>query len=377
MAHSLLRVALLVPALSALPNVARGAPAHPGLVITEAPACRVVLTKLSYDGPGADDEEFIELFVERTGRVTGDPPTAIDAGSSMPACHAPHPSAESGPSPTDGGVPEEAGLDVASRGLTLGDCGLGELRLVNGGSGACDEYRIIPLGPVRVPDDGYIVVCAQDSVFSSACDVDTAGRSALKNGFLQNGPNDGLSFIDSGGVTRLEIGYEGGPPCFSPAFVAMVDETGETSAGSLDDDVNVVCGSGFVLRPISEVPFRTAATCSTAGAGDAGADVAQRFRSGSGGSASTLPGLEYAPDSGASFSPMFTLPDGSFSAPPRLNSAPIDPTSCRMSAKTTAPSDWIAVAPAVLLFRRRKRQRRAILRADFSARSAIALRRSP
>src|SRR5262245_40981263 len=137
MAHAILR---LVPrSTMALLLAARAAAAAPnGLVVSETPHCRVSLSKFSYDGPGADDEEFVELVVDRCAGEGGAPPARPDPQPPTPPCNTPH--ADAGV--TDAGAPPDARADAPSGALTLGDCGLGELRLVNGGAGACDEYRV-------------------------------------------------------------------------------------------------------------------------------------------------------------------------------------------------------------------------------------------
>jgi hypothetical protein len=148
----------------------------------------------------------------------------------------------------------------------LGDCGLERLDLVSGGSGACDVYRTIPLLDVPVPEDGYLVLCASDSTLASvgACDLSTAGRSALKNGWLQNGPADGLRFVaTSGGV--VELAYEGTPSCFSSASVPLPEESGELDVdGASVDDVAVQCSGGYTLRPYSLEGLRSPNDCRTA-----------------------------------------------------------------------------------------------------------------
>src|SRR5262249_32014121 len=159
MAHAIFRLILLSITL-VLVRTAAAAPN--ALVVSETPLCRVSLTKVSYDGPGADDEEFIELFVERLGGTgAAGPPSVPDAPPPQPTCTSPHRMADSGAPPSDAAVLPDANADAASGKPILRDCGLVELRLVNGGGGACDEYRAIPLGPVEIPDDGYLVLCAQ------------------------------------------------------------------------------------------------------------------------------------------------------------------------------------------------------------------------
>jgi hypothetical protein len=334
---------------------------------------------VSYDSPGADNEEFIELVVDRLAVPPPRPPADAAEGARppMPACHVPH---DSGISRPDAAEIPDAANDSAPHALTLADCGLSELRLVNGGAGACDEYRVIPLGAVIVPDDGFVLVCAQDSVFASSCDVNTAGRSAIRNGFLQNGPNDGFRFLDGAGAVALEVGYEGGPACFS-GVVTLVDETGEASGAPGQDDVNRACDGKFDLAPASEAPLRAPNRCPMPSVDDGGAADAQAH--GPIGpvpapTASSSP-LEFAPDAG-SYASLFPNLDASFTVPERQPGAPPAPPSCTVSPRgAKRPGDATALlgmAAAVGLTRRKRRLRLAP-RAGSSARFEKALRRSP
>jgi hypothetical protein len=218
-------------------NSALGAPLRAGVAISEGAGCRVSLTKVSYDDPGADDAELLELFVERLS----------DAGASADA----------------GLASSDAAAGPAM--LTLGDCGLGALELVNGGGGACETYRTLPLSSLPVPNDDYVTFCATDSLLAGVCDVKTAGLSALKNGWLQNGPSDGLRFVDRDGSVMLELAYEGGPPCFARDALHLVDETGQLAGASEPtDDVNTFCGDRFVLLSPAAAPLRGEAGCPVA-----------------------------------------------------------------------------------------------------------------
>jgi hypothetical protein len=219
----------------------------------------VSLSKVSYDDPGADDAELLELHVERTSPISRALPSSISSSkkgtggtSSTPV----HSLRDAGADAADATAPD------GSAGLTLGDCGLAAVELVNGQSNACETYRTLPLDDVAVPDDGYVVICSADTTFASACDVTTAGRSALKAGWLQNGPNDGLRLRALDG-TAVEFGYEAGPACFPPTAVQLTDESGELASpsGAAGDDVNAVCDGAFVLLPESAAHLRTAAKC--------------------------------------------------------------------------------------------------------------------
>lgn len=211
-----------------LPRVAHGA-----VPFVEGPRCRVSLDKLSYDDPGADDAEFLELRVERGAFAE---PSVTDAGAD--AAGAPEPDAA----------------------LTLGACGLAAIELVDGASGACTLYRAIPVAEIAVPEDDRVVVCSASVPFAAPCDVTASGRTALKAGWLQNGPNDGLRLRGTSGGA-VEIGYEPPPACFAPSALRLADEAGETGPGSGVDDVNTLCGSRYVLLGAAESPLRGAPAC--------------------------------------------------------------------------------------------------------------------
>src|SRR6185436_13378986 len=92
--------ALLVMLAVWTPGVARAWPSDVGVRVAEGGRCSVSLVALSYDDPGADDAEFVELHVEGVAAPTDAGTSAgDDAGD-----------ASTGPGPL---TP-----------LTLADCGL-------------------------------------------------------------------------------------------------------------------------------------------------------------------------------------------------------------------------------------------------------------
>jgi hypothetical protein len=378
MAHAIHRS--LLPVISTFFVAGTAAAAPNALLISETPLCRVSLSKLSYDGPGADDEEFVELVVERFATDSGVPRALGDARPPTPPCNTSHAAGDGSPGVADA-APPEADADARSGALTLGDCGLGELRLVNGGAGACDEYRVIPLGSVIVPSNGFVLLCAQDSLIAGSCNVNTAGRSALRNGFLQNGPADGLRFIGAPGAVALEVAYEGSPSCFSSVAHTAVDETGEISGSPGADDVNVVCGNRFELRSAAQAPINEPIACTpppAVGAGDP--DAAPLPRAMVADSGASTPRPEFAPDVGVGYQGFF-LPDASLALPRAPKEPPLEPPSCRASpgSKTCDPRvALVGALAAVLRFRRRRLPRLpSDPRGRCSARCETALRRSP
>jgi len=232
--------------------VDRAALALPLPWIAESRACRVSVSKVSYDDPDADDAEFLEFRVERTSGDAGAVPE--HACSTSDAAQSPS--------------PLEAGIGAPQ---TLADCGLSTLELVNGGSGACEKYRSLAVGTLSVPDDGYVVLCAVDSTLATAglCDATAVGTSTLKNGWLQNGPNDGLRFLGPAGEPLVELGCEGGPACFVGATL-LPEESGKLpGATGPEDDVAALCGAEYRLLPASEAPLRSEPGCAS-GAMDSG-----------------------------------------------------------------------------------------------------------
>jgi hypothetical protein len=180
--------------------------------------CHVELSKLSYDSPGADAAEFLELVV--MGRV------------------------------------ESHGARA-----TLADCGLDTLQLVNGADAACGSYRQIPVGDRSVPSDGYFLLCAADAqaALGVSCDLTEWGRSKLAAGWLQNGPSDGLRLV---GSKPRAYSYEGLPAsCTGEPWIELPLDVGEASDGS--DDVLAACNGEFALRRLAEAPLRTATHCSS------------------------------------------------------------------------------------------------------------------
>jgi hypothetical protein len=269
----LLRSGAVLAALAVLVIGSRAA-ASPSV---EGPRCRVTLSKLSYDDPGTDDAELIELRVDRTPLDGGDaaaPAGAADASGS----------AGEGP-------------------LTLSACGLAAIELVDGQGGACTPYRSIPLADVAVPADDVVVLCSAETAFAASCDVTAAGRSALKNSWLQNGPNDGVRLRAVSGAA-VEIGYEPPPACFSSAVLRLPDESGEVAReGSVVDDVSALCDGKFVLLAATDAALREPAVCPRPRTPVDSADASADAR----GAPSASPSSRAGPPS----SPSPVAPDGS------------------------------------------------------------------
>ncbi|HTM45672.1 MAG TPA: hypothetical protein VL137_11990, partial [Polyangiaceae bacterium] len=191
--------------------------------------CQVALSKISYDSPGADAAEFLELRIS--------------------------------------GITESAGQRA-----TLADCGLESVQLINGASAVCDVYRTIPVGALAVPADGYFVLCdaSIQAALGVTCDLTAWDRSHLSAGWLQNGPNDGLLLQ---GPTPLLYAYEGTAlGCAQAVDQEIPADTGDLINGL--DDVVAACGNDFLRMSVQDAPLRGAALCPQSGAADAGASDA-------------------------------------------------------------------------------------------------------
>ncbi|HVW28924.1 MAG TPA: hypothetical protein VHC69_26350 [Polyangiaceae bacterium] len=270
-------------AVALSPRAALAAPSSPpaqGVVVARGDECSVALVAASYDDPGADTAEFVELRVDGASNLERNAATRTDGAARRSASATAAKAAEDGGSRADGGADAATASDGSPSpdavvSPTLASCGLSELDLVDGANGGCATYRRIPLGDLPIPADGFVVLCpAGSSVDQRArCDVTAAGRSALRGGWLQNGPNDGLRFVASQSAATVDLAYEGRPACFGSDSVALATESGAEDGDAAVDDVNVACGGRFVLLPQSAVPFRTNPTCPAArdaGAGDGG-----------------------------------------------------------------------------------------------------------
>ncbi|HEX2878474.1 MAG TPA: hypothetical protein VHO25_02945 [Polyangiaceae bacterium] len=192
--------------------------------------CQVSLSKLSYDSPGADTAEFLELRIEGT-------------------------------------------LDSLGQRAKLGDCGLDHLALLNGGDASCASYRQIPLAAQVVPADGYFTLCSSDAqaVLGTVCDLSSWGTSRLSNGWLQNGPNDVIALI---GQTSTHYAYEGVPAqCGDASWRDLPADTGEAIDGV--DDTVAACGDEFLRLSLAQAPLRAPPQCPTAPQPDAATPVGE------------------------------------------------------------------------------------------------------
>jgi hypothetical protein len=201
-------------------------------------ACDVRLNKLSYDDPGTDDAEFIELAV---------------------VCSA----------PANASVDSDATTDVSQAGVA-------EIRLINGGSNACDAYREISLPDQRLAAAGFITICAAGSELDLdlGCDLTSAVDGPLGSGWLQNGPGDLLELVDAGGTVLLSYVYGAeDSPCRLAQTETLPNDPGPSDG---EDEAIVDCGNGYEVRSLAQAPFHALAQCelSAAASGSAAGLVA-------------------------------------------------------------------------------------------------------
>lgn len=192
-------------------------------------SCDVRLSKLSYDDPGADDNEWIELRVTCAG--------------ALPA--------------------------------TLGEAGVSEFALFNGGSSGCPIYRRVALADVRVGPHGFSVICSAGSELDLdlGCEQTAGSSGPLGQSWLQNGPGDGLALIDDAGevMGAYLYGAPGSGAGSCPDAVLISEDPGPSQG---EDSAVVVCPEGDLVVPMSQVPLRSALNCSVSNAeGDSGAQA--------------------------------------------------------------------------------------------------------
>jgi hypothetical protein len=173
--------------------------------------CEVVLSRLSYDDPGTDDAEFLELRVE--------PPQAI----------------------------------------LLSECGVAALRLVGGGAGECNEYRTLDLAGVLSDARGFAVLCSADSLLHQdvVCDATTFGGQKIGNGWLQNGPDDGLELLAASATPLRGYAYAvSSGNCPSGADVVHLPPDTGPPKGEVDQ-VLVNCDGVFLAASLADSPLRS------------------------------------------------------------------------------------------------------------------------
>jgi hypothetical protein len=176
--------------------------------------CSVRLERLSYDDPGTDDEEWLQLSVSN-----------------------------------------------GEGALSFLECGVLALEIVNGDDPGCAAARRIELGSRAIPESGHLVICSAESTVASGwgCDVTESATGALNDGWLQNGPET----VRLVGIDEEEIWsfpYGRGGHCSSTPELPE-DQGGIEVDGAEVDDVLVRCGEGFARLAAPEAPPRAPARC--------------------------------------------------------------------------------------------------------------------
>ncbi|MGE3669813.1 MAG: hypothetical protein AB7K71_09145, partial [Polyangiaceae bacterium] len=210
------------------PGESVGSTEQAAIGVGSGTTCRVELTKVNYDEPGADSGNFVELHVIR------------DSGSTA---------------------------------TTFGECGLGKVQHVNGGN-SCASVWVVDVSAMTIPNDDYLVICGKDGIAtsSSLCDVTVATSGSIGTDLLQSGPDD-IYFFDTADNLILDARYENGSDCTNSATQIQL----QAENGDSPDQTNVACNDAFMLVDTSTVTLRQAYACPVS---DAGTDAA----GGSGGS---------------------------------------------------------------------------------------------
>jgi hypothetical protein len=182
------------------------------------PLCTVNLERLSYDDPGVDDAEWLELSVENP-----------------------------------------------NGGARFSDCDVAALELLDGDDASCPARLRIELAELAIPASGTLLVCASESsVAATGCDVGAGSSGSLSNGWLQNGA-EVLRLVNSAGLEIWSSSYGGVPSCDVSATLPKDQGGVDTTLGE-EDDVLARCGDTVVRLPVSSAPPREAASCPTSDA---------------------------------------------------------------------------------------------------------------
>jgi hypothetical protein len=120
-------------------------------------------------------------------------------------------------------------------GLTLADCGLDSIELINGGRDDCPSYRSLDVAAVPIRADGTVLIC---NASLADCDFGHSGQATLRDGWLQNGPHDGVAFV---GRTpkRYIYEFEADRPCASASDLLVGADPGALIDG--EDEVLASC----------------------------------------------------------------------------------------------------------------------------------------
>jgi len=177
--------------------------------------CTMELTKIDYDQPGNDSNDFIELHVTKKnpGLVT-----------------------------------------------TLLDCGVGAIALYDDTSVLCAPYSLTVLATVVIPSDGYLEIGQNQPTVNVSV-------GASPEGWIHNGRGEIaiLSSALASGVPLNWFQYEGAAKCNGLLVPTQIQAEDETAPNS----VNVSCNSTFHLVVATNATQKTTADCPSGGSGGA------------------------------------------------------------------------------------------------------------
>ena len=191
------------------------AQARQSVVLFDNANCTMELTKIDYDQPGNDSNDFIELHVTKKnpGLVT-----------------------------------------------TLLDCGVGAIALYDDTSVLCAPYSLTVLATVVIPSDGYLEIGQNQPTVNVSV-------GASPEGWIHNGRGEIaiLSSALASGVPLNWFQYEGAAKCNGLLVPTQIQAEDETAPNS----VNVSCNSTFHLVVATNATQKTTADCPSGGSGGA------------------------------------------------------------------------------------------------------------
>lgn len=171
--------------------------------------CHVVLSRLSYDDPGTDDDELLELSVR--GAIGGS--------------------------------------------ARFQDCGLERLELVSAAP-SCSVYRTLEVGQLPIAANRHLVVCVAAGALDDdlGCDLTASSIGELQPGWLQNTVGAGVHAKSGTGATVFHYTYGQGSCGASaePAEILPLD----LESSMTEDHVIALCEHGYEYLPLGAAPLR-------------------------------------------------------------------------------------------------------------------------
>jgi hypothetical protein len=179
-----------------------------------------VLSRLSYDDPGTDDDEVLELSV---------------LGTFASYAH-------------------------------FSDCGLARLELTSAAP-LCSVYRTLELGELAIPPNGHLVVCVAGGPLDTdlGCDLTSSSVGALQPGWMQNAVGSGVRGVDSWGGAVFDYTY--GPGDCGDADRGAEILPLDLEFSDSEDHVIARCEHGYQYLPLSAAPLRGGSCAADGGTG--------------------------------------------------------------------------------------------------------------